>query len=79
MNSTPFLAEEAKYLKEYINKNAALVFEMLITKENTDAITFCLEQMKYADTVFDAGMEVADKMKRTDIKTFLLECKNNGG
>lgn len=35
--------------------------------------------MKYADTVFDAGMEVADKMKRTDIKTFLLECKNNGG
>lgn len=79
LNSTPFLAEEAKYLKEYINKNAALVFEMLITKENTDAITFCLEQMKYADTVFDAGMEVADKMQRTDIRAFLLECKNNGG
>ena len=68
-----------QHIGRHINKNAALVFEMLITKENTDAIKFCLEQMKYADTVFDAGMEVADKMQRTDIKAFLLECKNNGG
>ena len=72
-----FLPDEVKYLKEYIKKNASLVFETLIAAEDTAAMDACLKQTKYADAVMDAAMETADRLNRADIKAFLLECKNN--
>jgi len=75
-NENLFLPDEVKYLKEYIKKNAALVFEALIAAEDSAAIEACLKQTKYADAVLDTAMETADRLNRTDIKAFLLECKN---
>ena len=71
-----FLPDEIKYLKEYIKKNTALVFEKLAAAEDFAAMEACLKQTKYVNAVFDAAMETADRLYRTDIKAFLLECKN---
>lgn len=72
-----FLPDEVKYLKEYIKKNTALVFETLIAAEDSAAMEACLKQTKYASAVLDAAMETADRLNRTDIKALLLDCKNN--
>ena len=78
-DATPFAADEMKYLKEYIKKNSANVFEVFIEEENTLAMATALEQTKYADVVMDAAMNAADRLGRTDMKAFLLECKNKAG
>ena len=76
-DTTPFFPDEAKYLKDYIKKNSAVVFEALIQAEDTAQLQACLEHLKYADAVVDVALEPADRLNRTDIKAFLLECKNN--
>lgn len=76
-DATPFSSDESKYMKEYIKKNASMVFEVLIETENIDAIKSCLEQMNYAESVLDEAMRTADCLNRIDMKAFLLECKNN--
>ena len=68
-----------KYLKEYIKKNAANVFEVFIEEENTSAMAAALEQTKHADVVMDAAMDAADRLGRADMKAFLLESKNKAG
>ena len=78
-DTTLFTAEEIKYLKEYIKKNAANVFEVFIEEENTLAMATALEQTKYADVVMDAAMDAADRLGRADMRAFLLECKNKAG
>jgi hypothetical protein len=78
-DATPFAADEMKYLKEYIKKNSANVFEVFIEEENTLAMAAALEQTKYADVVMDAAMDAAERLGRTDMKAFLLECKNKAG
>jgi hypothetical protein len=78
-DATPFAADEMKYLKEYIKKNAAHVFEAFIEEENTSAMAAALEQTNYADVVMDAAMDAAERLGRTDMKAFLLECKNKAG
>ena len=78
-DATPFAADEMKYLKEYIKKNSANVFEVFIEEENTSAMAAALEQTKYADVVMDAAMDAAERLGRTDMKAFLLECKNQAG
>jgi hypothetical protein len=78
-DATPFAADEMKYLKEYIKKNSANVFEVFIEEENTLAMAAALEQTKYADVVMDAAMDAADRLGRADMRAFLLECKNKAG
>ena len=78
-DATPFAADEMKYLKEYIKKNSANVFEVFIEEENTSAMAAALEQTKYADVVMDAAMDAADRLGRADMKAFLLECNNKAG
>lgn len=72
-----FLSEEAKYLKEFLKRNAEKVFAVLIEREETAVMKRCLELASYSDAVMDSAMAAADEANRIDLKAFFLTCKND--
>ena len=51
-DSTPFISEEQKHLREYIKKNRAEILEAFISAEDTELLRKCLTVLKNTDEVF---------------------------
>ena len=75
-DSTPFISEEQKHLREYIKKNRAEILEAFISAEDTELLRKCLTVLKNTDEVFAECLDITDRLENMAMKLFLLNYKN---
>ena len=74
-NQTPFLSDEAAYLKEYIKKQ----MEQIISWNDPELLRKCLNVIQLKPAVYEKCLESAERLNNAEIKAVILDCKNAMG